>query len=172
MGGALRMNAPELGSAIPQRGDTCRFMDDLGANLRAGYRRDECRISRLPAAQDLHRAGGDLSGEPSAKEIIAARAKEFSAAGETRKEPSAGCIFKNPSPAVSAGKLIDEAGLKGARVGGSHQFRVFTRIFIINDGTASAGCFAELIEIIRSRVKAARGIEGQTEVEIVGEDVS
>jgi UDP-N-acetylenolpyruvoylglucosamine reductase len=114
-----------------------------------------------------------FEGRPAAREIIAARAKEFS---ERRwrcqpKAPSAGCIFKNPSPALTAGALIDQAGLKGARVGGASVSGVHAN-FIITDGTATARDVLELIEKIRSRVKAARGIDLQTEVEIVGEDIS
>jgi UDP-N-acetylenolpyruvoylglucosamine reductase len=85
------------------------------------------------------------------------------------KEPSAGCVFKNPSPTLSAGKLLDDAGLKGARIGGASVSGVHAN-FIINDGTATAHDILELIEMMRARVKAAHGIELRTEVQVVGED--
>ena len=66
--------------------------------------------------------------------------------------------------------MIDQAGLKGARVGGASVSSVHAN-FIINDGSASARDILELIELIQSRVKTARDIELETEVQIVGEDV-
>jgi UDP-N-acetylenolpyruvoylglucosamine reductase len=115
--------------------------------------------------------GATLRGQPASRELIAQRTRTFN---EKRwrsqpKEPSAGCIFKNPSKTISAGKLIDEIGLKGARVGGALVSEVHAN-FIINDGTATAHEVLELIQMIQARVKEERGIDLQTEVEIVGED--
>jgi UDP-N-acetylenolpyruvoylglucosamine reductase len=81
--------------------------------------------------------------------------------------PSAGCMFKNP-PSMSAGKLIDELGLKGTRAGGAVVSAEHGN-FLVNDGSATARDVLELIEVIRQRVRAERGIELETEVEIVGE---
>ena len=166
------MNAGAMGGATFDVVTQVRFMDDLGrihersaAGMNPVYR--SCPLLKTCIA-----LGATFQGQPAAREIIAARTREFN---ERRwrsqpKEPSAGCIFKNPSPALSAGRLIDEAGLKGARVGGASVSGVHGN-FIINDGTATARDVLELIELIRARVKAARGIDLQTEVEIVGEDV-
>src|SRR5262249_25068564 len=81
--------------------------------------------------------------------------------------PSAGCIFKNPKT-IPAGRLIDELGLKGARVGGAMVSDVHGN-FIINDGHATAQDVLNLIEIIKERARSARGIDLETEVEILGE---
>jgi UDP-N-acetylenolpyruvoylglucosamine reductase len=81
--------------------------------------------------------------------------------------PSAGCIFKNPK-SIPAGKLIDELGLKGTRVGGAMVSDVHGN-FIVNQGNATAQDVLGLIEIVKQRAKAARGIELETEVEILGE---
>jgi UDP-N-acetylmuramate dehydrogenase len=67
--------------------------------------------------------------------------------------------------------VIQEAGLKGARIGGASVSEVHAN-FIINDGTATARDVLELIELIRSRVKEGRGIDLTTEVEIIGEDAA
>jgi UDP-N-acetylenolpyruvoylglucosamine reductase len=77
-------------------------------------------------------------------------------------------MFKNP-PSIPAGKLIDELGLKGARVGGAVVSQEHGN-FIVNDGNASARDVLELIALLLAKAKAARGIELQTEVEIIGED--
>jgi UDP-N-acetylenolpyruvoylglucosamine reductase len=82
--------------------------------------------------------------------------------------PSAGCAFKNP-PSVPAGKLIDELGMKGVRVGGAVVSQEHGN-FIVNDGNATARDVLELIALLQAKAKAARGIELHTEVEIIGED--
>ena len=86
------------------------------------------------------------------------------------RQPSAGCIFKNPK-SIGAGRLIDELGLKGTRVGGAAVSDVHGN-FIVNEGNATARDVLALIEVIRGRVRAARGIELETEVEILGEGLA
>jgi len=81
--------------------------------------------------------------------------------------PSAGCIFKNP-PTIPAGKLIDELGLKGTRVGGAAVSDVHGN-FIVNQGNATAQDVLNLIDVIKQRAKAARGIDLETEVQILGD---
>jgi UDP-N-acetylenolpyruvoylglucosamine reductase len=81
--------------------------------------------------------------------------------------PSAGCIFKNPKT-IAAGKLIDELGLKGTRVGAAVVSEVHGN-FIVNEGGATAQDVLNLIEIVKQRVKESRGIELETEVQIIGE---
>lgn len=86
-------------------------------------------------------------------------------------QPSAGCFFKNPSAQMPAGRLIDEAGLKGLRVG---QAQVSSRHanFIINRGSATAGDVIGLVEQIQKKVNAKYGIMLQPEVRIVGQETS
>jgi UDP-N-acetylenolpyruvoylglucosamine reductase len=81
--------------------------------------------------------------------------------------PSAGCMFKNPAE-IPAGKLIDELGLKGTRVGGA-RISLEHGNFLVNDGNATAADVLALIGILQAKAKAERGIELHTEVEIVGE---
>ncbi|WP_201456278.1 UDP-N-acetylmuramate dehydrogenase [Chlamydia sp. 17-3921] len=79
--------------------------------------------------------------------------------------PSAGCIFRNPPGGASAGKLIDEAGLKNLSVGGAKISHVHAN-FIVNTGRATSNEVKKLIEIIRSTLKI-HGIELEEEVCIV-----
>jgi UDP-N-acetylenolpyruvoylglucosamine reductase len=79
--------------------------------------------------------------------------------------PSAGCAFKNP-PEIPAGKLIDELGLKGTRVGGAVVSQEHGN-FIINDGGATARDVLDLIGLLQAKVKAARGIDLHTEIEML-----
>jgi UDP-N-acetylenolpyruvoylglucosamine reductase len=82
--------------------------------------------------------------------------------------PSAGCIFKNPEK-IPAGRLVDELGLKGTRVGGAAVSAEHGN-FIVNDGNATARDILELVEILKQRVKKEREIDLQTEIEIIGEN--
>ena len=84
------------------------------------------------------------------------------------KESSAGCIFKNPA-ACPAGKLVDELGLKQTRIGGARISEVHGN-FIVNDQHATASDVLALIEYVKSSARAQRGIELETEVQIVGEE--
>jgi UDP-N-acetylenolpyruvoylglucosamine reductase len=82
------------------------------------------------------------------------------------REPSAGCIFKNP-PGDSAGRLIDGCGLKGERVGDAEVSRVHAN-FIINRGSASAADVLELVRRIRARVRETAGVTLEPEVLLYG----
>jgi UDP-N-acetylenolpyruvoylglucosamine reductase len=77
-------------------------------------------------------------------------------------QKSAGCIFKNP-PGVSAGRMIDELGLKGLSVGDA---RVSDRHanFFVNAGQASASDMLALIADVRGRVEKAYGVKLENEV--------
>jgi UDP-N-acetylenolpyruvoylglucosamine reductase len=79
-------------------------------------------------------------------------------------QKSAGCIFKNP-PGASAGRMIDELGLKGLSVG---EARVSDRHanFFVNAGKAGAADMLALISEVRERVHKAYGFELENEVVI------
>ena len=79
---------------------------------------------------------------------------------------SCGCVFKNP-PNLSAGELIDRAGLKLARVGGAFVSDKHAS-FIINDGGTASDVRA-LIKIVKERVLSAFGISLEEEVVYIGE---
>jgi UDP-N-acetylmuramate dehydrogenase len=81
-------------------------------------------------------------------------------------EPSAGCVFRNP-PGDSAGRLIDQCGLKGLRIGDAEVSKRHAN-FIVNRGKASAVQVVDLLEIIRERVQKETGIKLVPEVSIWG----
>jgi UDP-N-acetylenolpyruvoylglucosamine reductase len=170
VGGALRMNAGAMGNTIFEVVTQVRFMDYSGEV-------HERNISEVPAQYrscpffETHIAlGATFRGQLGAKETIAKRTAEYNQRrwSSQPKEPSAGCIFKNPLPTLSAGKLIEELGLKGARQGGAMVSTVHGN-FIVNNGEATARDVLQLIELIQTRAKEERGIDLQTEVEIIGE---
>lgn len=82
---------------------------------------------------------------------------------------SAGCIFKNP-PKGSAGKIIDDCGLKGLRVGDARVSPKHAN-FIVNQGNATARDVLELIDLVRRKVLERRGIKLSLEVKVFGEEI-
>src|SRR5690606_4440654 len=82
------------------------------------------------------------------------------------REPSAGCIFKNP-PGDSAGRLIDACGLKGERIGCAEVSGVHGN-FIINRGHATSADVLALVRRVRTRVEQQTGIRLQPEVLLFG----
>ncbi len=80
------------------------------------------------------------------------------------KGKSMGCVFKNPiDKGKSAGAWIEQAGLKGVRIGGAYVAAEHAN-FIINDGSATAQEIRQLIEYIKERVKIKCGIELHEEI--------
>jgi UDP-N-acetylmuramate dehydrogenase len=81
------------------------------------------------------------------------------------KNPSNGSVFRNPE-GLSAGKLIDDLGLKGLSVKDAMVSNIHAN-FIINKGKATGKDIIELIKIVKSKVKENYGIELQLEQEII-----
>lgn len=88
----------------------------------------------------------------------------FSRKAETQplSARSAGCVFRNPD-GQSAGRLIEEAGLKGLRVGGAVVSPCHAN-FVVNEEGATAADIRELVSIVRERVFDAAGIRLEREV--------
>jgi len=169
VGGALRMNAGAMGGAAFDVVESVRLMDLDGGvrelvagELSVAYR--DC-----DTLKDHIALGAVFTGRPDSPESIAQRMSAFSQKRWTSQPaaPSAGCVFKNP-PSIPAGKLIDELGLKGTRVGGAVVSREHGN-FIVNDGSATARDVLELIALLQAKAKTERGIELRTEVEVTGE---
>jgi UDP-N-acetylenolpyruvoylglucosamine reductase len=169
LGGALRMNAGAMGSAVFDVVESVRLMsfdgkvqEQAAGELASAYR-------SCPALKTHIAVAAVLCGQAGSRESIEQRMNEYSRKRWKSQPaaPSAGCMFKNPS-LIPAGKLIDELGLKGTRAWGAKVSAEHGN-FIVNDGSATARDVLELIEIVRQRVRAERGIELETEVQIVGE---
>jgi UDP-N-acetylenolpyruvoylglucosamine reductase len=169
VGGALRMNAGAMSSATLDIVTQVRFMDASGQICERHISQVPVEYRSCPLFKTNIALAATFRGRPESKELITKRADEFNRKrwATQPKEPSAGCIFKNPSPVLSAGKLIDELGLKGVRRGGAVVSTVHGN-FIVNEGSATARDVLELIDFIKTRAKAERGVELREEVEIIG----
>jgi len=170
VGGAMRMNAGAMGSWMFEVVESIRFMDYSGNIHERKASEVYVEYRGCPLFKNHIALGAVLKGQAAAPEVIAERMNRFNAKRWESQPaaPSAGCIFKNPTT-IPAGKLIDELGLKGTRVGGATVSDVHGN-FIVNEGAATAQDVLNLIEIIKQRAKTARGIDLVTEVEILGED--
>ncbi len=168
VGGALRMNAGAMSGATFELVQSVRVMD-LDGSVR-DWLPAEMQVSyRHCAALDQRIAlSARFQGRPGNKEAIEQRMNEYSRKRWTSQPaaPSAGCMFKNPLT-IPAGRLIDELGLKGTRVGGA-KVSMEHGNFLVNDGNATAGDIMALIALIRERAQQERGIELETEVQFLG----
>jgi UDP-N-acetylmuramate--L-alanine ligase/UDP-N-acetylenolpyruvoylglucosamine reductase len=169
VGGSLRMNAGAMGAQTFENVVRVRYLDENGEAHTKGRDELEVHYRNFPLLENNFAVSAVFRGEPTPTEEIV---RKLEASQEKRRttQPaakSAGCIFKNPD-SCPAGKLVDELGLKNSRIGKARVSEVHGN-FIVNDGGATAVEMLELIEKIKATARAKRGIELETEVQIVGE---
>ena len=171
VGGALRMNAGAMGGWMFDVVDEVQLMSREGdirtmkkADLHVSYRHCEELEENLALGAWL-KVGEKAESTDIRQQIDVYQKKRVES---QPREPSAGCIFKNP-PGNSAGRLIDEAGLKGARVGDAEISTVHAN-FIVNRGHATSADIIALVRKVRVRVKDARGVDLEPEVLLYGQE--
>jgi UDP-N-acetylmuramate dehydrogenase len=166
VGGALRMNAgaygTEIGSLVRRvellRMATGTLEQVEQSAVRFGYRASSFAPDDIILGVEL-----ELVERPYAEIVERIRAANVKRrASQPLNQKSAGCIFKNP-PGLSAGRLIDELGLKGFRVGDAMVSERHANFFV-NVGQASCADMLRLIELVRERVYRTYGIELEEEV--------
>ena len=171
LGGALRMNAGAMGGWMFDVVEEVQVMT-FGGEIRT-FKKAEMHVDYRHCAE-LHEAialGALL--RPASQSEASAIARQIDAYKEKRqksqpREPSAGCIFKNP-PGDSAGRLIDASGLKGERVGDAEVSATHAN-FIVNRGRASAAEVIALVRRVRARVDQAQGVQLEPEVLLYGKN--
>lgn len=169
VGGALRMNAGAMGGQTFDNVVRIRFLDSEGNPQIKTPAEIEVHYRHVPTLEKNYAVSAVFRGAASAKDEIVRRLEESQHKRRTTQPAasSAGCIFKNPE-IIPAGKLIEELGLKNTSVGKARVSEVHGN-FIVNDGGATAAEMLELIEKIKAVARAQRGLELETEVQIVGE---
>jgi UDP-N-acetylmuramate dehydrogenase len=166
VGGALRMNAGAYGTQIGSyvvevkiyRAAQRKIEILRGDQISFEYRHTSFAPDDMMLAVTLN-----LPSKPYTEIIQGIRiCNEKRRASQPMGQKSAGCIFKNP-PGASAGRMIDELGLKGLSVGDA---RVSDRHanFFVNVGRASASDMLTLIAEVRTRVDKAFGVKLENEV--------
>lgn len=169
VGGAIKMNAGAYGEGLLERTDHLTLLrggtvaDFRMDELDYGYRHLKLNdgdivlaaVFRLDEREPLH------TEEEIRKDLELRRAKH------NVGHPSAGSFFKNPHGQV-AWRLIDAAGMRGARVGGAQVSEVHSN-FLVNTGGATAADFLALAAIVIKAVFETSGVTLEEEVRIVGE---
>jgi len=170
VGGALRMNAGAMGGATFDAVESLRFMNHVGQIFERPAREIPAEYRLCPLLKDHLALDVVFRCAFAPREEIERRMNAFSQKRWATQPaaPSAGCIFKNPQK-IAAGQVVDELGLKGLRVGGAVVSQEHGN-FIVNDGHATARDILELIERLKQQVREQRGVELQTEIEIIGSD--
>jgi UDP-N-acetylmuramate dehydrogenase len=166
VGGALRMNAGAYGMQIGSyarevrlyRAADRRIETLRGNSISFEYRHTSFALDDIMLAVKL-----ELPSKPYREILSGIRiCNEKRRASQPLNQKSAGCIFKNP-PGASAGRMIDELGLKGFAVGDA---RVSDRHanFFVNAAHASSADMLGLIAQVRNRVRGAYSVDLENEV--------
>jgi UDP-N-acetylmuramate dehydrogenase len=171
VGGGIRMNAGAYGSELKDVIESVSLLNSEG-NVKSCQRETlqfQYRNMALPDGSCV--AGGAFVLARGNHEAVEGRIREILRT-RTGKHPldyrNAGSIFKNPK-GTPAGKIIDEAGLKGARIGGAQVSEKHGN-FIVNLGSATAKDICSLIEHVQKKVLETKGIALEPEVKIIGEE--
>jgi UDP-N-acetylmuramate dehydrogenase len=168
VGGALRMNAGaygmQIGSYVREvklyRAATRQIEILRGEQISFEYRHTSFAPDDMMLAVKL-----ELPSKPYKEILQGIRiCNEKRRSSQPLGQKSAGCIFKNP-PGASAGRMIDELGLKGLRVGDACVSDRHANFFV-NAGKATAKEMLTLIASVRERVRSAFHIELENEVVI------
>ena len=169
VGGGLRMNAGAMGAQTFENIVRLRYLDVKGNPHTKSRDELDVRYRNFPLLERNFAVSATFRGHAAPREQIEERLRESQEKRRTSQPiaKSAGCIFKN-TDSIPAGKLVDELGLKNSCVGKARVSQVHGN-FIVNDGGATAADMLELIAKIKATARAQRGIELETEVQIVGE---
>lgn len=172
VGGAVYMNAGAHGSDISRVLQSAEILFDNGeiASLSNEDLKFAYRTSILQNEQPGICLQATFQLTPGDRELIKeelAKHKDYRRTTQPLQQPCCGSVFRNPYP-HSAGRLIEEAGLKGYQIGGA-QVSTMHANFIVNVGNASANDVLTLIQTIQSTIKEKYGVEMHPEVQVVGE---
>ena len=165
VGGAVVMNAQNIGQFVEQI--TVVSLDGTVHQLTREHLKFAYRYTALEPGVIVDVA---LQFSKTSPEDSATRIHEVFCRRNSTQEvrlPSAGCAFKNP-PDLSAGRLIDRAGLKGTRIGDAQVSSQHAN-FIVNLGGASCDDVLSLMEHIQRRVRQRFNISLEPEIRVLGE---
>lgn len=170
LGGALVMNAGAYGREISNHLISVDVISSDGqlklyskADLSFAYRQSSFATDEIIVSAKFDFPYGDATQMTEARN----RASSSRKASQPLKARSAGSVFKNPSPTVAAGKLIDEAGLKRVCRGGA-EISAKHANFIINRGDATAADVAYLIKLATRAVNQQFDTQLQLEIRTLG----
>jgi UDP-N-acetylmuramate dehydrogenase len=166
VGGALHGNAGGRAGDIGQFVKSATVVTAKGEQLKRTE--DELTFAyRQSSLDDLIILEGEFELQPDDPDEITRRMRKLwimKKATQPLSFQSAGCIFKNPR-GMSAGALIDRAGLKGTKIGGAEISDRHAN-FVVTDDTATSTDVLKLIDLARSKVSEQYGVDLELEIEI------
>ena len=171
LGGAVFMNAGAYGGELKDILVSAKAVSRDGSEVRE-FTAEELELSyRHSALEDNGYIviSAQLQLQPGVQEEIQAKMRELMEKRNTKQPvqyPSAGSTFKRPE-GYFAGKLIEDAGLKGVSVGGA-QVSVLHSGFVINRGGATATDILDLMTLVQNTVYDQFGVKLEPEVRIIG----
>ena len=171
VGGALFMNAGAFRGEIKDVLDSVRLLEASGLVLER--RREEWKFFYRSMGLEKGEVilGGKFRLKAENGQEVKNRIEEIMRQRMSKQPydlPSAGSVFKNP-PQGPAGKLIEEAGLKGYHIGDA-QISEKHANFIVNRGQARAQDILALIELAREKVYQEKGVWLEMEIQVMGEE--
>jgi len=166
IGGALHSNAGSRGGDIGQWTCQATVMTRTG-DILTRQREELVFAYRESSLDELVILDARFELEQEDPEELTKRMQKqwiIKKASQPLGHQSAGCIFKNPR-GMSAGMLIEQAGLKNTRIGGAEVSQRHANFIVADEGATSRDVLA-LIELVRERVQERMGVELETEIEI------
>ena len=164
LGGALYMNAGAGGNYISELVESVRVYRNGKTEILSLKECDYAYKTSVFMREKSLILGATLQLSKSDEYTIAAQEKAWKARrAHLPKGKSMGCVFKNPTD-ISAGALIEKAGLKGLRVGGAKVSATHAN-FIINDGNAKSKEVRSLIALVKNAVYAYCGVVLEEEIQ-------
>jgi UDP-N-acetylmuramate dehydrogenase len=166
-GGAVATNAGAFGLSMARSLESVGTVDRGGLPTTFDSFEDRYREGLVPGGLVVTEVRVKLSrsDEAAVRDEISRMKKERSAR-QPSGERSAGSVFRNPQ-GMSAGKLIDECGLKGESVGGARVSRVHAN-FITSESETNSSDILELMKRIKESVLEKQGVELEPEVRLLG----
>ena len=171
LGGAVYMNAGAYDGEMKNVLETVRLLDPQTGTIREAKAEElelGYRYSKLYETGEIV-LGAVMQLQPGDQEEIRGKIRDFTERRTTKQPlsyPSAGSFFKRPE-GYFAGKLVQDAGLKGLTVGGA-QVSTLHSGFVINIGGATATDIIALMHLVQARVKEQFGVDLEPEVRIIG----
>ena len=171
VGGALFMNAGAFRGEMKDNLQSLQLMDPEGKVIERGKEELSFSYRSLELKKGWVILGGKFrlpNGNPQAIRLRVEEILQKRAAKQPLHLPSAGSVFRNPSR-VTAGKLIEEVGLKGTRLRDA-QISEKHANFILNLGKARARDILTLAEWAKEKVFEEKGVKLEMEIQVIGED--
>jgi UDP-N-acetylmuramate dehydrogenase len=171
IGGAVYGNAGAFGGDMAANLISAELLTENGREtftveqMAYGYRTSVLKRGELDAIV----LSAELRLSNSTKQDVTVKIEQFSAHRKATQPPGAsmGSMFKNPNGDY-AGRLIEESGLKGTRIGNAEISPLHGNFFVNHANTRAADIFA-LIQLVQKTVKEKQGVDLELEIELVGE---